>query len=69
MTLTCRRCWQAIGSVSNAPLGGGNSKFEATDLDWSDNDVLMRALLRWVTGASPCSLPAIYLPLLLRGAP
>jgi hypothetical protein len=41
--------------------------FADADLDWSDNDLLMRALLQWVTQPGSCdSGSSIYLPLLLR---
>jgi len=41
--------------------------FADADLDWNDNDLLMRALLRWVTQPAACA-PArrVYLPIVLR---
>jgi len=44
--------------------------FADTDLEWSNNDVLMRAILRWVTDSPACdNTPSIYLPLVANSPP
>ena len=44
----------------------GSATFSDADLTWSDNDVLLRDLLAWVTDGPPCSPRSLYLPLVVN---
>jgi hypothetical protein len=58
-----------IGAAYDAGCGRvvvlADGTFADADLEWNDNDILLRALLRWVTDGPPCGAPTVYLPVVL----